>query len=81
MSIRQLSESDVSDWKSVRLEAVKLHPEAFGGSFEEEHLKSNSEFAEGLRNGFEIYGTELRSLKVGQTFYDEHLMVRRFESP
>jgi hypothetical protein len=49
MLIRQLSENDVSDWKSVRLEAVKLHPEAFGGSFEEEHLKSDSEFAEGLR--------------------------------
>lgn len=26
-------------------------------------------------NGFEIYGTELRSLKVKETFYDEYLMV------
>ncbi len=164
MLIRQLSESDVSDWRTIRLEAVKLHPEAFGGSFEEEHLKPDSQFAEGLRkntvfasydgvkiagcigffafsplkmqhrgtlfgmyvrqefrrsgvsnrlvasvldharsrvvqvhctvvtsnvpalklyesNGFEIYGTEPRSLKVGHTFYDEHLMVRRFDSP
>jgi ribosomal protein S18 acetylase RimI-like enzyme len=32
-------------------------------------------------NGFEVYGTEPRSLKVGQTFYDEHLMVRRFDAP
>jgi hypothetical protein len=49
MLIRQLSENDVSDWKSILLEAVKLHPEAFGGSFEEEHLKSDGEFTEGLR--------------------------------
>lgn len=164
MLIRQLSETDVLDWKTIRLEAVKLHPESFGGSFEEDASKSDNEFAEGLRrnivfasyeggkiaacvgffvfshlkmqhrgtlfgmyvrqefrrsglsnrlvatvldharsrvlqvhctvvtsnvpalklyksSGFEIYGTEPRSLKVGQTFYDEHLMVRRFDTP
>jgi ribosomal protein S18 acetylase RimI-like enzyme len=164
MVIRQLSETDIADWRTIRLEAVELHPEAFGGSFEEEKLRSNNEFAEGLRrnivfasyegmsiagcvgffvlselktrhkgtmfgmyvrqefrqsgianklvnavldhamsrvvqvhcrvvtsnvralklyegNGFEIYGTEPRSLKVGQTFYDEHLMLRRFDTP
>ena len=161
MLIRQLSASDTSDWKSIRLEAVKLHPEAFGASIEEEYSRSDSEFAEGLkrntifasydgqkitgcvglfmlpqakmqhrgtlfsyvrqefrrsglssrlvsailghagsrvlqvhcnvvttnipalrlyeRNGFVIYGTEPRSLKVGHNFYDEHLMVRRFD--
>ena len=31
------------------------------------------------RSGFTIYGTEPRSLKVGQIFYDEYLMVRRFD--
>jgi ribosomal protein S18 acetylase RimI-like enzyme len=164
MLIRQLSETDVSDWRTIRLEAVKLHPESFGSSFEEENSKSDNEFAEGLRrnivfasydgvkiagcvgffvfselktqhrgtmfgmyvrqefrrsglsnrlvtavldhapsrvvqvhcrvvtsnvpalklyesNGFEIYGTEPRSLKVGPTFYDEHLMVKRFDTP
>lgn len=27
------------------------------------------------RHGFKIYGTEPRSLKIGDTFYDEHLMA------
>jgi ribosomal protein S18 acetylase RimI-like enzyme len=32
---------------------------------------------EGL--GFAVYGTEPRSLRVGERFYDEHLMVRRLD--
>ncbi len=31
-------------------------------------------------NGFHIYGTEPRSLKIGEHFYDEHLMVLVFSS-
>jgi ribosomal protein S18 acetylase RimI-like enzyme len=31
------------------------------------------------RLGFAIYGTEPRSLKVGDRFYDEHLMVRQLD--
>jgi ribosomal protein S18 acetylase RimI-like enzyme len=27
------------------------------------------------KNGFRIYGTEPRSLKIGDIFYDEHMMV------
>ena len=27
------------------------------------------------KNGFKIYGTEPRSLKIGDQFYDEHMMV------
>ena len=30
------------------------------------------------KNGFRIYGTEPRSLKIGDNFYDEHLMVLEF---
>ena len=30
------------------------------------------------KNGFSIYGTEPRSLKIGDRFYDEHQMVLRF---
>lgn len=29
--------------------------------------------------GFSTYGTEPRSLKVGERYYDEHLMVRRLD--
>ncbi|HUX79737.1 MAG TPA: GNAT family N-acetyltransferase [Alphaproteobacteria bacterium] len=31
------------------------------------------------RYGFQIYGTEPRSLKVGENFYDEHLMVLKLD--
>lgn len=30
------------------------------------------------KHGFTIYGTEPRSLKIGDEFYDEHLMVLKF---
>ncbi len=30
------------------------------------------------KNGFKIYGTEPRSLKIDNQFYDEHMMVLRF---
>ncbi len=30
------------------------------------------------KHGFRIYGTEPRSIKIGDTFFDEHLMVLKF---
>lgn len=33
------------------------------------------------RHGFEIYGTEPRSLKVDDRFYNHHLMILFFDSP
>jgi ribosomal protein S18 acetylase RimI-like enzyme len=27
------------------------------------------------KNGFRVYGTEPRALKIGDQFYDEHMMV------
>ena len=32
------------------------------------------------KNGFNIYGTEPRSLKIDNNFYDEHLMVLEFSA-
>jgi RimJ/RimL family protein N-acetyltransferase len=31
------------------------------------------------KNGFKIYGTEPRSLKVGNQFYDEHMLILVFK--
>jgi RimJ/RimL family protein N-acetyltransferase len=31
------------------------------------------------KHGFRIYGTEPRALKVGDVFYDEHLMALKFD--
>ncbi|MBA3813908.1 MAG: GNAT family N-acetyltransferase [Alphaproteobacteria bacterium] len=162
LNIRQLNVEDWALWKHIRLEALKLHPEAFGGSYEEESLWTDEEFKKGLvksdifgafvdnklvgvagffiyglqklkhrgmlftlyvkkenrgfgiatqfmetviehartrvlqlhctvitgnesairlyqRHGFQIFGTEPRSLKVGETFHDLHLMVLKFD--
>lgn len=158
MNIRLLSADDWMAFKTLRLEALLAHPEAFGSSYEEESDRSEDEwkaefkrsdvfgFFEGNnlvacagffvysslkmchrgalfgmyiqpnqrkqgiadalvktvimhakkhviqlhltvvtsnhaavklyeKNGFRIYGTEPRSLKVGDDFHDEHLMI------
>ena len=160
--IRHLQEQDWELWKEIRLEALKLHPEAFTSSYEEEYLWVDEDFKQNLvksdifgaffnnslvgvagffiverqklkhrgllfafyvqkesrgqgvadrllttitdharqralqlhcsanaenesalklyqKHGFQIYGTVPRSLKVGETFYDEHLMVLNFD--
>ena len=48
LMIKQLQQEDWKLWKEVRLEAVKLHPESFGGSYEEESVKTDAEFKNGL---------------------------------
>ena len=161
-TIKILTEEDWQDWKTIRLEAVRLHPEAFGGAYEDESKNPDDSFKQGLtkntifgaysdgvlvgvagfftfsmrkmqhrgnlfsmylkkeyrgqhiagelvaavinyaqsrvqqlhctvvttnqaatalykKYGFEIYGTEPRSLKIGDHYYDEHLMVRFFD--
>mgnify|MGYP003666720993 CR=1 FL=1 len=44
MKINKLNKSDLQQWKSPRIEALLNAPQAFGGSFEEESLKSDSYF-------------------------------------
>ena len=156
-----LSAEDWAAFKTLRLEALSAHPEAFGSSFEEEFARTEDEWKaefkrselfgffeknklvacvgffvysplkmchrgalwgmyiqpdyrrKGIaaallkkviahakkrviqlhltvvthnhaavklyeKNGFRIYGTEPRSLKIGDNFYDEHLMVLEF---
>lgn len=162
MNIRPLEKDDWVQFKTLRLEALREYPEAFGSSFEEESVMSDEELkasfkscdvfgcfientlvgcagffvlssllkmrhrgvlctiytkpafrkqgiADALvktlihhakgrveqlhltvvtsnqmalkvyeRNGFTVYGTEPRSLKIGNHFYDEHMMVLAF---
>ena len=158
LSIRPLELNDWSQFKILRLEALKQHPESFGASLEEECQLTDEMFRDGFKNseifgafskenligcagffiysslkmrhrgclfsmytkesyrnlgiaealikqiidhaknrviqlhltvvttnvaairlygknGFKIYGTEPRSLKINETFYDEHFMV------
>ena len=47
--IRRILEDDWQAWRDVRLEALQLRPEAFGGSFEDERKRSEEDWRRGLR--------------------------------
>ncbi|OCA81588.1 hypothetical protein A8F94_22225 [Bacillus sp. FJAT-27225] len=51
MLIRLLGEEDAADYKKLRLEALKKHPEAFASSYEEEVLYTEEFFASRLGGG------------------------------
>jgi ribosomal protein S18 acetylase RimI-like enzyme len=46
--IRRLEPSDVDAFRAVRLDALRLHPEAFGSSYEDEAVLDRAEFVERL---------------------------------
>jgi RimJ/RimL family protein N-acetyltransferase len=46
--IRRLREDDAELYREIRLEALRLHPDAFGASFEQEALRPLAFFAERL---------------------------------
>lgn len=64
-TIRRLNESNVDDFRRVRLEALRLHPEAFGASWEEWSLKPDQFFAERLRNNVVFGGFDLNNTLQG----------------
>jgi RimJ/RimL family protein N-acetyltransferase len=55
--IRPLEQSDVDAFRAVRLDALRLHPEAFGASYEDEAALDRSQFVERLAApGFVRFG-------------------------
>lgn len=48
IQIRKLIDTDWREWKSVRLEALQLHPEAFASSYAQERELSDDEFKQRL---------------------------------
>jgi RimJ/RimL family protein N-acetyltransferase len=46
--IRRLEPSDVDAFRAVRLDALRLHPEAFGASYEDEAALDRAQFLERL---------------------------------
>jgi RimJ/RimL family protein N-acetyltransferase len=55
--IRRLAPSDVDAFRSVRLDALRLHPEAFGASYEDEAALDRADFVERLAApGFARFG-------------------------
>ncbi|KMK84915.1 GNAT family N-acetyltransferase [Pectobacterium brasiliense] len=63
--VRHIGNSDIDDFRRVRLEALKFHPEAFGASFEEESQKPETFFAERLRLNLVFGGYDLQDRLQG----------------
>jgi GNAT superfamily N-acetyltransferase len=46
--VRALNDADVDAFRRVRLDALRLHPEAFGSAYEDEAVLDRAQFAERL---------------------------------
>jgi hypothetical protein len=62
--IEHLQNDDWTLWKEIRLEALKRHPEAFGGTYEEECLWSDEDFKQTLIKS-DIFGAFVGNKLVG----------------
>ena len=55
--IRALGIADADDYRRVRLDALRLHPDAFGSAYEDEAVLDGAQFAERLMApGFTRFG-------------------------
>jgi len=80
MKIRLLTADDWQIWKKIRLEALQNSPITDAKSkVLQLHLTCVTSNQGAIqfyqKHGFKIYGTEPRALKIGNIFFDEHLMV------
>lgn len=64
-TVRRINESDLEDFRRVRLEALLLHPEAFGASYEDWSQKPVPFFAEKLRTNYVFGGFDLHNTLQG----------------
>lgn len=64
VQVRRLFPDDFEIWKEIRLEGVKNHPTSFGGSFEEESLRSDEKWRSSLLAS-NIFGAFIQEKIVG----------------
>ena len=64
MNIRLLDKKDWPSFKALRLEALHMHPEAFGSSYEEEAILSGDAFEKNF-NKSNIFGAFQEKQLVG----------------
>ena len=64
VKIKLLSQFDWHLWKKIRLEALKKNPEAFGSSFEEETLRSDSDWESSLISS-DVFGAFSQNSLIG----------------
>src|ERR1700726_2951743 len=56
LKIRRLEADDVADYRELRLEGLKRHPEAFGSSWEDESARPAAWWAERLQSSTVLGG-------------------------
>ena len=54
-TLRALTPDDWQIWKEIRLESLKIHPEAFGSSYEESSQMADDSFRRALQDTF-VFG-------------------------
>lgn len=64
-TVRRIIESDLDDSRELRLEALRLHPDAFGASYNECSHKPLKFFAEQLRTSYVFGGFDLHNTHAG----------------
>lgn len=65
ISVRRLNVSDLDDFRRVRLEGLRLHPDAFGASYEDWNKKPTQFFAERLLGDCVFGGFDLQNTLQG----------------
>lgn len=64
-TVRRIIESDLDDFRELRLEALRLHPEAFGASYGECSQKPMQFFAEQLLTSHVLGGFDVNNSLQG----------------
>src|SRR5260221_10367217 len=71
MAMRRLEASDAELYRAIRLESLRLHPEAYGSAYETEEVRSLSAFAERLTKTHVLGGFEQDDLLGIAGFFAE----------
>lgn len=66
-TVRRITESELGDFRELRLEALRLHTEAFGASYTECSQKPIQFFAEQLRNSYVFGGFDAHNILQDMT--------------
>lgn len=64
-TVRRITESDLSAFRELRLEALRLHPDAFGASYDECRQKPQHFFSEQLQASHIFGGFDLNNSLQG----------------
>jgi RimJ/RimL family protein N-acetyltransferase len=76
LAVRQLSAGDPETYREIRLEALRLHPEAFGASFEEETARPLSFFEQRLTANV-IFGGYVSDALMGTAGFMPETSLKR----